>query len=348
MFNVPEGGEAIIIKSKDKAILIDGGGGDGTTNEKLGKVIRKFLTGTNTKLDAIVASHNHEDHLNAIVPMLEGGRGAILKDDAVFYHNGEENGEFYEILIEKLKTERIDVLEFGNWTLDYIEEWNDKQDIAMFTAKVSDSKKHYRSIVMHVPYGDASFLFTGDIYKPYENRLIADPDFFRYIKTDVLKIALSDLLRDLAADLKDAPNFLYLGRGFQFPVALEGALKLKEVSYIHAEGYPAAEMKHGPIALIDENMPVVVLAPKDPVFSKVVTNIEEVKARDGKVIAVVTEGAEELVKKVDHVIRVPHTIPQLLPVLTTIPLQLLAYHIAVLRGCDVDQPRNLAKSVTVE
>jgi len=188
MFNVPEGGEAIIIKSKDKAILIDGGGGDGTTNDKLGKAIRKFLTGTNTKLDAIVASHNHEDHLNAIVPMLEGGRGAILKDDAVFYHNGEENGEFYEILIEKLKTERIDVLEFGNWTLDYIEEWNDKQDIAMFTAKVSDSKKHYRSIVMHVPYGDASFLFTGDIYKPYENRLIGDPDFFRYIKTDVLKI----------------------------------------------------------------------------------------------------------------------------------------------------------------
>ena len=161
-------------------------------------------------------------------------------------------------------------------------------------------------------------------------------------------LALNDLLRDLAADLKDARNFLYLGRGFQFPVALEGALKLKEVSYIHAEGYPAAEMKHGPIALIDENMPVVVLAPKDPVFSKVVTNIEEVKARDGKVIAVVTEGAEELEKKVDHVIRVPQTIPQLLPVLTTIPLQLLAYHIAVLRGCDVDQPRNLAKSVTVE
>ncbi|MGD2069088.1 MAG: SIS domain-containing protein, partial [Gemmatimonadota bacterium] len=126
------------------------------------------------------------------------------------------------------------------------------------------------------------------------------------------------------------------------------ALKLKEVSYIHAEGYPAAEMKHGPIALIDDNMPVVVLAPSDAVFGKVVSNIEEVKAREGKVIAVVSDGAEELLGKVDHIIQVPQTVPFLLPILTTVPLQLLAYHIAVLRGCDVDQPRNLAKSVTVE
>ena len=131
-------------------------------------------------------------------------------------------------------------------------------------------------------------------------------------------------------------------------MALEGALKLKEVSYIHAEGYPAAEMKHGPIALIDENMPVVVLAPNDPVYSKVVSNIEEVKARSGRIIAVVSDGNEELVDKVDHTIRIPETLPFLLPVLATVPLQLLAYHIAVLRGCDVDQPRNLAKSVTVE
>ena len=155
-------------------------------------------------------------------------------------------------------------------------------------------------------------------------------------------------IQELAKRYIDAPNFLYLGRGFQFPVALEGALKLKEVSYIHAEGYPAAEMKHGPIALIDEKMPVVFLAPKDPVYHKVVSNIEEVKARAGRVIAVVNDGAEELVGKVDHFFRVPETHPALLPILTVVPLQLLAYHVAVLRGCDVDQPRNLAKSVTVE
>ena len=163
---------------------------------------------------------------------------------------------------------------------------------------------------------------------------------------EVLK--LNDEIRDLAAEYKDAHNFLYLGRGYQFPVALEGALKLKEVSYIHAEGYPAAEMKHGPIALIDENMPVVALAPRDPIYSKVVSNIEEVKARQGRILAIVSDDAPELQGKVDHMIKVPQTLPHLLPVLTTIPLQLLAYHIAVMRGCDVDQPRNLAKSVTVE
>jgi len=161
-------------------------------------------------------------------------------------------------------------------------------------------------------------------------------------------LELSDDIRQLAEEYSDAPNALYLGRGYQFPVALEGALKLKEVSYIHAEGYPAAEMKHGPIALIDENMPVIVLAPTDAVFPKVVSNIEEVKARSGRVIAVVSEGAQELASRTDHLMCVPQTLSPLLPILTTIPLQLFAYHIAVLRGCNVDQPRNLAKSVTVE
>ena len=161
-------------------------------------------------------------------------------------------------------------------------------------------------------------------------------------------LELEPLTRDLAGQYGDSQNFLYLGRGYQFPVALEGALKLKEVSYIHAEGYPAAEMKHGPIALIDQNMPVVALAPRDPVFGKVVSNIEEVKARDGRILAIVSDDAPELAGKVDHVIQVPQTIPALLPVLTTIPMQLLAYHAAIHRGCDVDQPRNLAKSVTVE
>ena len=155
-------------------------------------------------------------------------------------------------------------------------------------------------------------------------------------------------IRRLAEAYADARNFLYLGRGLQFPVALEGALKLKEVSYIHAEGYPAAEMKHGPIALIDQDMPVVVLAPRDAVYHKVVSSVEEVKARHGRIIAVVTDEAPELEGKVDHVIRVPQTITLLQPVLTTVPLQLLAYHMAMIRGSDVDQPRNLAKSVTVE
>jgi glucosamine--fructose-6-phosphate aminotransferase (isomerizing) len=161
-------------------------------------------------------------------------------------------------------------------------------------------------------------------------------------------LSAQELVGQIAAEYADHPNFLYLGRGPHFPVALEGALKLKEISYIHAEGYPAAEMKHGPIALIDEEMPVVVLAPNDPVYSKVVSNVEEVKARGGKVIAVVSEGDRVLSEKVDHVITVPSTIEMLQPILTSIPLQMLAYKIAVRRGCSVDQPRNLAKSVTVE
>jgi glucosamine--fructose-6-phosphate aminotransferase (isomerizing) len=152
----------------------------------------------------------------------------------------------------------------------------------------------------------------------------------------------------LARDYVDSANFLYLGRGVSFPVALEGALKLKEISYIHAEGYPAAEMKHGPIALIDENMPVVFVAPNDHVYQKVLCNMQEVKARGGRIIALTTEGNGDLTDLVDHQLRVPKTSSLLSPIITSIPLQLLAYHIAVLRECDVDRPRNLAKSVTVE
>ncbi len=161
-------------------------------------------------------------------------------------------------------------------------------------------------------------------------------------------LALEPQVRALAQQYADRATFLYLGRGVNFPVALEGALKLKEISYIHAEGYPAAEMKHGPIALIDEHMPVVFVAPKDDIFPKVRSNMQEVKARGGRIIAVTTEGNGGLGDLVDHELRVPVTAPLLSPVLTTLPLQMLAYHIAVLRGCDVDKPRNLAKSVTVE
>ncbi|MFY8097532.1 MAG: glutamine--fructose-6-phosphate transaminase (isomerizing) [Flavobacterium sp.] len=154
--------------------------------------------------------------------------------------------------------------------------------------------------------------------------------------------------KQIASIYKDAPNCLYLGRGYNFPVALEGALKLKEISYIHAEGYPAAEMKHGPIALIDEQMPVIVIAPNKGHYDKVVSNIQEIKSRSGKIIAVVTKGDTQVKELADHVIEIPETSEALTPLLTTIPLQLLSYHIAVLRGCNVDQPRNLAKSVTVE
>jgi glucosamine--fructose-6-phosphate aminotransferase (isomerizing) len=152
----------------------------------------------------------------------------------------------------------------------------------------------------------------------------------------------------IAREFADATNALYLGRGVNFPVALEGALKLKEISYIHAEGLPAAEMKHGPIALIDENMPVVFVAPSDGVYEKVVSNIQEVKARGGRILVIGTEGNGDLRALVDHQLNVPRTSALLSPLLTVLPLQLLAYHIAVLRGCDVDRPRNLAKSVTVE
>ena len=158
----------------------------------------------------------------------------------------------------------------------------------------------------------------------------------------------NEVAKQIAEIYKDATNCLYLGRGYNFPVALEGALKLKEISYIHAEGYPAAEMKHGPIALIDESMPVIVIAPNKGHYDKVVSNIQEIKSRSGKIIAVVTKGDTQVRALADHVIEIPETNEPFTPLLTTIPLQLLSYHIAVLRGCNVDQPRNLAKSVTVE
>ena len=167
-------------------------------------------------------------------------------------------------------------------------------------------------------------------------------------KVEELLESCNEKCKEIAAAYVDAPNCLYLGRGYNFPVALEGALKLKEISYIHAEGYPAAEMKHGPIALIDENMPVVVVAPKRSYYEKVLSNIQEVKARKGKIIAIVTEGDEKVAEIADHYIEIPDTEDCLTPILATIPLQLISYYIALIRGCNVDQPRNLAKSVTVE
>ena len=155
-------------------------------------------------------------------------------------------------------------------------------------------------------------------------------------------------IKNIAKEFINSKNFLFLGRGIDFPVALEGALKLKEISYIHAEGYPAAEMKHGPIALIDEHMPVIVIATKKGHYDKVVSNIQEIKARNGKIIAIVTKGDTIVKEMADHVIEIPETEEAFTPLLSTIPLQLLSYYIAVMRGCNVDQPRNLAKSVTVE
>jgi glucosamine--fructose-6-phosphate aminotransferase (isomerizing) len=157
-----------------------------------------------------------------------------------------------------------------------------------------------------------------------------------------------DEYEQLANQFHDREHFLYLGRGINYPVALEGALKLKEISYIHAEGYPAGEMKHGPIALIDEAMPVVAIAVRDHVYEKMISQIEQVKARGGIVIALATEGDADIAAKADHILSVPAITPLLSPVVNVVPLQLLAYYLAVRRGCDVDQPRNLAKSVTVE
>ncbi|MEN9875386.1 MAG: hypothetical protein RLZZ529_383 [Bacteroidota bacterium] len=184
---------------------------------------------------------------------------------------------------------------------------------------------------------------------------LSKSDFHHYLQEleiipEKVKEALetNDKTKEIAATFKDAHNCLYLGRGYNFPVALEGALKLKEISYIHAEGYPAAEMKHGPIALIDEQMPVVVIAPKQGHYDKIVSNIQEIKSRSGRIIAVVTKGDTQVRELADYVIEIPETSDALSPLITTIPLQLLSYHIAVMRGCNVDQPRNLAKSVTVE
>jgi glucosamine--fructose-6-phosphate aminotransferase (isomerizing) len=186
----------------------------------------------------------------------------------------------------------------------------------------------------------------GTIPKPYYHQLLNE---LENIPAKVAKVLENnEKIQYIASEFKDATNALYLGRGYNFPVALEGALKLKEISYIHAEGYPAAEMKHGPIALIDENMPVFVIATNKSAYDKIVSNIQEVKARKGVVIAIVTEGEQEIAKMADYTIEIPDTDEPLTPLLSVVPLQLLAYHIAQMRGCDVDQPRNLAKSVTVE
>lgn len=184
---------------------------------------------------------------------------------------------------------------------------------------------------------------------------LSNTEYLRYLQElelipEKVKEALETdaIVKTIADAYKDAPNCLYLGRGYNFPVALEGALKLKEISYIHAEGYPAAEMKHGPIALIDEHMPVVVIAPKQGHYDKLVSNVQEIKARRGKIIAVVTKGDTQIKELADHIIEIPDSSDALSPIITTIPLQLLSYYIAVMRGTNVDQPRNLAKSVTVE
>lgn len=196
--------------------------------------------------------------------------------------------------------------------------------------------------MMAFEIGHIKGVITDTAYKELITELSSIPSKIE----NALKV--NDQALELAKIFQNTHNALYLGRGYLFPVALEGALKLKEISYIHAEGYPAAEMKHGPIALIDENMPVVVVATKDDTYEKIASNIQEIKARKGNVIAIVTEGDEIISKMADYVLEVPQTLPIFSGLLAVIPLQLLSYHIAVLRGCNVDQPRNLAKSVTVE
>jgi glucosamine--fructose-6-phosphate aminotransferase (isomerizing) len=196
--------------------------------------------------------------------------------------------------------------------------------------------------MMAMVIGHKKGVLSDEVYKDLITELISIPGKIEKA------LGVNDQALELARTFQNCHNALYLGRGYLFPVALEGALKLKEISYIHAEGYPAAEMKHGPIALIDENMPVVVVATKDDTYEKIISNIQEIKARKGNVIAIVTEGDEIIRKMADYVLEVPETLPAFSGLLAVIPLQLLSYHIAVLRGCNVDMPRNLAKSVTVE
>ncbi|MDQ1332480.1 MAG: hypothetical protein QG576_515 [Bacteroidota bacterium] len=196
--------------------------------------------------------------------------------------------------------------------------------------------------MMAFEIGHLKGIITDDYYKELITELVSIPGKIEKA------LEVNDQALELAKIFQNTHNALYLGRGYLFPVAMEGALKLKEISYIHAEGYPAAEMKHGPIALIDENMPVVVVATRDDTYDKIINNIQEIKARKGTVIAIVTEGDEIIKKMADHVLEVPGTLQAFSGLLAVIPLQLLSYHIAVLRGCNVDQPRNLAKSVTVE
>ena len=178
-------------------------------------------------------------------------------------------------------------------------------------------------------------------------RLITELDTIPQKVQEALE-STHEITKEIAKNFVDAQNFLYLGRGYNFPAALEGALKLKEISYIHAEGYPAAEMKHGPIALIDENMPIVIIAPKQGHYDKIVSNVQEIKARKGKVIAVVNKGDTQVASVADYVIEIPETSECFSPIIASVPLQLLSYYVAVYRGNNVDQPRNLAKSVTVE
>lgn len=187
----------------------------------------------------------------------------------------------------------------------------------------------------------------GTIDNSYYRRILTELEYIPKKVAEVLENS-DEEIRKIAEKIKDSNNALYLGRGYNFPVALEGALKLKEISYVHAEGYPAAEMKHGPIALIDENMPVIVIANNKSAYEKVLSNVQEVVARKGRVIAIVSQGDTEIKQIAKHTIEIPETVDPLSPLMSVIPLQLLAYHVAVLRGCDVDQPRNLAKSVTVE
>jgi glucosamine--fructose-6-phosphate aminotransferase (isomerizing) len=196
--------------------------------------------------------------------------------------------------------------------------------------------------MMAFEIGHKRGVISDQTYKTLITELVSIPSKMEHA------LEVNSQVIDLSKIFKNCQNALYLGRGYLFPVALEGALKLKEISYIHAEGYPAAEMKHGPIALIDENMPVVVVATKDDTYEKIINNIQEIKARKGRVIAIVTAGDEIISQMADHVLEVPETLPAFSGLLAVIPLQLLSYHIAVLRECNVDQPRNLAKSVTVE
>jgi len=249
----------------------------------------------------------------------------------------------------ELRTPLVAIFGYTNFLLEDYEHLEKDDVMEMLKNIKTASSRLYKTIEKYLRFNDAELMVAnkkGTIAQSRLQNLIFELDAIPE-KVEKLLNSNSQII-EIAKKFKDVRNFLYLGRGYNFPVALEGALKLKEISYIHAEGYPAAEMKHGPIALIDQHMPVVFIATNRGTYDKVQSNIMEVKARQGQVISIVTEGDTQVKKISDIVIEIPECDELLVPLLAIIPLQLLSYHIAVMRGCNVDQPRNLAKSVTVE
>ncbi|MBX7154507.1 MAG: glutamine--fructose-6-phosphate transaminase (isomerizing) [Bacteriodetes bacterium] len=328
-------------------------GGVGAVAEKLKNARRIIITACGTSWHSALVGEYMIEHL-AQIPVEVEYASEFRYRNPVIYHDDvvigiSQSGETADTLaaLREAKLKGATILGLVNVVGSTIARETDAgvylhagPEIGVASTKAFTSQLAVLSLLA-MYLGRQRVLSMAD-GKTLATELAALPDKIQYI------LDRADQIKQISLAYTNATNFLYLGRGYNFPVALEGALKLKEISYIHAEGYPAAEMKHGPIALIDENMPVVFVATKDEIYDKVVSNLEEVRARGGRVIAIASEGDTNIARLAEHVIYIPNTLPQFTPVLAAIPMQLMAYYIAVQRGCDVDKPRNLAKSVTVE